>query len=180
VGIEGGIAATREATIIRPYIAQGLVPVGKLCAPGTANITGQSLTSVAQGGVTAGQVIALPSGLVSNPLATSAFVGIPLYDATQVPYDATLGYSAWPNQSEVAVIYRGPVYVAIEPGSTPTTEGDVYVRVAASGSNTVLGAFNSAPGAGLVLLTQGKWQSGIMNILLATGSTGNGAILQLR
>ncbi len=152
VGVEGLVADMQEGTIILPRMASGLVPVGKLCAPGANQLLGPPVAA--------------------DPMASSAFVGIPIYDATRAPYDATLGYSCYADKDHVPVLYKGPIYVVPEAGSAPVDQGDVYVRVAASGSNTILGTFSSAAGTGKVLLTQAKWASGFMQ--------SNIAILQLR
>ena len=75
VGVEGQIASDMEGTIIVPRLAQGLVPVGKLCANGTDSMTGPPLTTLSSNSTNPGQVKALPAGIVDNPILTSQYLG---------------------------------------------------------------------------------------------------------
>lgn len=162
VGVHGMLAASREGTVIRPFLAQGLVPVGYLCAPGTGNFVGPPLTTVIPASTSPGQVKALPAGITDDPILNSQFLGVPIYESTHPPYDGTLGYACYDNQTTVPVLTRGPIFVAVESGSAPVEEGNVYVRVAASGANVILGAWASAPGTGLVRLARAQFNSGLI------------------
>lgn len=162
VGVEGQIASDMEGTIIVPRLAQGLVPVGKLCANGTDSMTGPPLTTLSSNSTNAGQVKALPAGIVDNPILTSQYLGVPIYDATREPYDATLGYSCYADKQTVPVMLRGPIYVKPENVSSVVQGGLVYVRTAASGGFTVLGSFSPIAGTGLVAFPNGRWLSGPM------------------
>lgn len=166
VGVHGMIASYMEAEIIVPRLAQGLVPVGYLAAPGTDSMVGPPLATVSSQSTNPGQVKALPAGLVADPISGTAWVGIPLYDSTRQPYDSTLGYSAYQDQTTVPVLMRGAVYVTVESG-TLNAQGDVYVRVAPSGSNTILGSVAPAAGTGLVLWSSARFLSGRMTNNLA-------------
>ena len=110
VGREGMLAAYNEGEIIIPRLAQGLVPVGKLCAPGTDSMTGPPLTTVSQNSGNPGQVKALPAGITDNPILGSQWAGVPIYDATREPYDSTLGYSCYADKAQVPVLIRGQLY----------------------------------------------------------------------
>ena len=167
VGVEGLLADMQEGVVVIPRMAAGLVPVGKLCAPGTNQLLGPPLASVSPTSTTSGQIKALPVGLTTDPMLTASFVGIPIYDASRAPYDATSGYACYSDKDYCDVLYKGTIYVLPEAGSAPTDQGDVYVRVAAGGGGSVLGAFSSAAGAGKVLLSQAKWISGFMQSNLA-------------
>lgn len=162
VGVEGQIASMMEGTIIVPRLAQGLVPVGKLCAPGTDSMTGPPLTTVSQNSGNPGQVKALPAGLTDNPMLNSQYVGVPIYDATREPYDSSLGYACYAATAPVPVMLRGPIYVIPENVASVTQGGPVYVRVTASGAYTVLGSFSPIAGTGLVLFPNGRFISGPM------------------
>lgn len=161
VGVEGQIASMMEGTIIRGFLAEGLVPVGKLCAPGTHSLVGPPLASVSAQSTTGGQIKALPAGLVADPMVGSAWLGIPIYDATRQPYDATLGYSCYDDETTVPTMVRGPIYVTPEAGAI-NQQGDVYVRTAVNGGLNVLGRFAPAAGAGLVLFPKGRFISGLI------------------
>jgi hypothetical protein len=158
-GVEGMIASYMEGTIIQPFLAEGLVPVGLLCAPGTDSMTGPPLTTVSQNSTNPGQIKALPAGLVADPMVNASWLGVPVYDATRQPYDATLGYACYQDETTVPTVVRGPVFVSPEAGAI-ANRGPVYVRTATSGANTVLGKFAPAAGAGLVLLPNCRFITG--------------------
>lgn len=157
---EGQIASMMEGTIIVPFLAEGVVPVGLLAAPGTRSMSGPPLTTLSQYSTSPGQVKALPAGLVTDPMADTSWVGIPIYDATREPYDTTLGYSSYADKSTVPVLRRGPVWVKPEGSVSPGVA--VYVRTAASGGNTILGKFAGAAGTGLVAFSKARWLTGLI------------------
>ena len=167
VGREGMLAAYNEGEIIIPRLAQGLVPVGKLCAPGTDSMTGPPLTTVSQNSGNPGQVKALPAGITDNPILGSQWAGVPIYDATREPYDSTLGYSCYADKAQVPVLIRGQLYVTPENVASVTQGGAVYVRVAPSGAFQTLGTFSPIAGTGLVLFPQGRFFSGPIQSSLA-------------
>lgn len=157
---EGQIASYMEGSIIMPFLAYGLVPVGTLAAPGPDDMTGPPLATVSSNSTNPGQVKALPSGLVADPMVDNVWLGIPVWDATYEPYDATLGYSAYADKRTVPVMRRGPIYV--KPEGNVSTSLPVYVRTAPSGGNTRLGKFASAAGTGLVAFPKARWMSGLI------------------
>lgn len=167
VGCEGMLASDMEGTIILPKIAQSLVPVGKLCAYGTDDLTGPPLTTVSANSTNPGQVKALPAGIVDNPILRTQYIGVPIYDATREPYDSTLGYSCYGDKQTVPVLVRGPMYVTPENVASCVSGGTVYVRVAANGGFTVLGRFSAIAGTGLVTVTGARFISGPMQGSLA-------------
>ncbi len=152
VGVEGMIASYMEGTVIQGFLAEGLVPVGLLCAPGTTAPSGPPLTTVSQQSTNPGQIKALPAGIVDNPMLNSQWLGIPIYDATRQPYDGSLGYSCYDDETTVPTVVKGPVMVVVEGAVAIANRGPVYVRTAVNGPLNKLGAFAPAAGAGLVLL----------------------------
>ena len=163
VGVEGMIAESREGDVVVSKIAQGVVQVGLLCGPGTDSLTGPSATAASITSADPGQVINFP-GSVNSPLLPWEFVGIPIYDASRPPYDATNSYS---DKDPVPVLRKGTIWVKPE---APFTDEKrlVYVRgtVAAPPLN-VLGRFAGTAGAGLVLLPNARWMSGCSDAGLA-------------
>lgn len=163
VAYEGMLADAREGQVKITRLAEGLVPVGKLCAPGTGQLTGPPLTGLSATSTSPGGVKAMTAG--SNPILGSEWVGVPLYDSTRPPYDSSLGYSCYENLKDVPLLERGALYVKPEGAVIQST--DVYVRVAVAGPLNVLGSFASGPGAGLALFSSGRWISGLMQGNLA-------------
>lgn len=156
--VEGMLADAREACVIISKLAQGLVPVGKLCAPGTHSLTGPSQSAPDAQNTSPGQVIALPAGIVADPISKWLFTGIPWFDSSREPYDITLGFAAYGDTQGCSVIVKGPVWV--KPEATFTTEKfGVWVRVAPAGGLTTLGVFSNVAGAGLVAISQCRWLS---------------------
>lgn len=167
VGVEGMIAMEIEGTIIVPRLAQGLVPVGKLCTYGTDAMTGPPLATVSSNSTNPGQIKSMPSGVGSDPLLRSQYLGVPIYDATRAPYDVTLGYSCYSDKETVPTLLRGGVYTTPESVASVSPGGIVYVRITASGANTILGRFSAIAGTGLVAITGARWYSGPMQGSLA-------------
>ena len=166
-GYPGMVAEGREANVIISKLAHLAVPVGLLCAPGPDDEVGPALNAASAQSTNPGQVIALPTGLVANPMVDSSWTGVPIYDSSRPPYDSTNSYS---DHDYVPVLIKGVIWVAVDSG-TPVSQGPVYVRTAASGGLTTLGKFAAAPGTGLVAFPRGTWMTGLVQ--------GNLAILQI-
>lgn len=90
--------------------------------------------------------------------ATQKFLGVTLR-SQMVQHDNGIAY---PNTEPMPVVQMGSVWVPIE--GTATVSDAVYVRLAASGTNTTLGKFSVTAGTGLVELTKARWITGGTNV----------------
>jgi len=158
--VEGADAQDREAQVIISKLAEGLVPIGKLCAPGTHSMVGPSTTGTTAQSTTPGQVIALPGGLVADPMADWVWTGIPLYETSRQAYDATLGFASASNLDPISVLIKGVIWVRPEGGVLASESLPVYIRIAAGGG-FVRGVFSGAAAANRVLFPRGRWRSAV-------------------
>jgi hypothetical protein len=96
--------------------------------------------------------------ILDSSVTLADFEGIALYDHSMVPnvvpsQDQTAEYH---DADTVSVMRKGAIWVETEDACS--AGGDVYVRVAASGANTQLGAFRSdADSANAVAVTGARW-----------------------
>ncbi len=162
VATPGEVAEYREGNIIISKVAKNAVPVGLLCAPGPDAEVGPSQTTADPNSANPGQVIALPSGLVTDPMPDSVWVGIPIYDSSRPPYDPTNSYS---DKDPCPVMRKGVIWVQV--WESVTQYGDVYVWTGGTPPATGLGTFAGAAGAGKVKFPRGRW---LTSATVTTGS----------
>lgn len=155
----GMVAELREATVIISKLAQGNVPVGLLCAPGTDQEVGPSPSATSINANNPGQCVAFPVGAQSSPLADTAFLGIPIYESSRPPYavDAN-GNSISVAGEPVPVLRKGTIWV--DPDVSVVAFTPVYVWVNPGVGNPPAGTFtNAANGGKAVLFPRGQWLS---------------------
>lgn len=157
VGRAGLIAEMRESNVIISKLAEGLVPVGLLCSPGTDPEIGPPPGSASAESTNPGQCIQYPGSptFTSDPVLGSQFIGIPIYDASRPPYTSSDQYS---DQDYVPVMRQGVIWIA-----TPDTVlqfGDVYVWGNPGGGDPPAGTFaSSAHGGKAYLFPKGRWMT---------------------
>lgn len=153
-GTAGMVAESREANVIISKVAHLLVPVGLLGAPGPDGEIGMQPNSADPNSTNPGQIIALPAGIVPDPIPDSTWIGIPIYDSSRPPYTSLNQYA---DMEYVPVLRKGVIWVTSE--NAVTQYADVYVRVAPNGPNVTLGVFSSGVGPGKVLFPRGRWMT---------------------
>ena len=143
VGVEGQIASDMEGTIIVPRLAQGLVPVGKLCANGTDSMTGPPLTTLSSNSTNPGQVKALPAGIVAIGGGAAASAG------GKKPRKSTAKAKAGASGDDVAAPMQGTIVkVAVAEGAQ-VAEGDLVVVLEAMKMEQPLKAHKAGTVTGL-------------------------------
>lgn len=152
-GRAGSIAEMRESNVVISKLAEGLVQVGLLVAPGTSPEVGMSPTTANPKSTTPGTVRALPVGIVDDPILDSEFLGVSLVDSSRPPYTSLDEYA---DKDYVPVMRKGVVWVFCE--TAATQYADVFVRVTAGGGFN-RGSFRVGAAANFVKLARGRWQT---------------------
>lgn len=111
---------------------------------------------------------------IDGTLNLSDFIGVAILDTATVessPLSAapTVDTAIYADGATVPVLDKGKIWVTTE--DTCVERGAVYVRIAASGANTQIGAFRSdADGGNAVLVTNARWDrdssAGGLNVLV--------------
>jgi hypothetical protein len=162
VGRAGMVAESRADNMILSKLADGLVPLGLLAAPGANAEVGTSPTAYSTTHAHPGEVKALPAGIVDDPILDSQWIGVPVYDSSRPPMTSLDEYS---DKDYVPVMRKGVLWVLTE--GAVTQYGDVYVRTAPSGPNVTLGKFSFGAGAGKALFPKGRWLTSLTGAGLA-------------
>ena len=147
-GIAGMLADNSPMRIISK-LAQGIVTVGTLVAPGTDSYTG--LEQPGSGDAASGQ---LPATLLD-----SQWAGIAMFDSTLPPYTvaASMTVGGYQDKDPVSVVRIGRIWVVTE---TATTEWhDVYVRNVTGTGTQIKGNFRDGAAAGFSLLPRARFRS---------------------
>lgn len=160
-----GMVAPQEGEVIWSKVAgSGGAGIGMLGSYGTTSFAPPAqLISTGTSG-DSGTIIKMPSGTYAgdNPLVSTDFIGIPIYDAAQMASDqittATSGtrtYGLYKQYMAVPVLRKGRIWVFC--GDAIATQGAPVYVYATDETNRPAGTFGSGAGTGKVVWSNGTW-----------------------